>query len=323
MPQPFPVRVRVSDRKRNRSRDLPGASGRRGLTAGVWALLLLGVAASSAFAAADAASPESPHPDTVSAAPDRGATPSDEGESGSEPRQSSARFPFFPPFAKVERAHASVPLPNGNVHLARGLTASFAGGRSRNYGEDQSLFQWQGEVGYLYRPWFSGGFGFRINAGEPSEATQKIKNRYFILSRFYWPHDFWTAYAGLQLGIDNLNIINAPVDSLDLRDPLRNTNASLALEIGGGWKPLPYAGLTFAHRIEGSLVGTEESDQGGALNFRTLPGVAVDLLQFSESLRESVRAFYLTTEWQFGRLILEKQSFREDFAWIFGFSLAF
>jgi hypothetical protein len=36
-----------------------------------------------------------------------------------------------------------------------------------------------------------------------------------------------------------------------------------------------------------------------------------------------VRAFYLTTEWQFGRLILERRSFREDFSWIVGFSLAF
>jgi hypothetical protein len=233
------------------------------------------------------------------------------------------RSPLLPPFAKVERADFSTPLPGGNIHLARGLTGAFGGGRSRNYGEAQSLYQWQGEVGYLYQPWFSGGFGFRINAGEPSEATQKIKNRYFILSHFYWPHETWVGYGGLQLGIDNLNIINAPVDSLDLRDPLRNTNASLAFEFGGGWKPLPYAGLTFAHRIEGTLVGTEESDRGGAINFRTLPGIALDLLYFSSTLRESVRAFYLTTEWQFGRLILERRSFREDFSWIVGFSLAF
>jgi|GEM_PF-7122895 len=51
----------------------------------------------------------------------------------------------------------SIPYPNGAIYVNRGITGSFLGGKHQNLGEAQSLFQWQGELGYCYSPSFSGG----------------------------------------------------------------------------------------------------------------------------------------------------------------------
>ncbi len=216
----------------------------------------------------------------------------------------------------------SIPYPNGAIYLEYGITGAFSGGWYRNYGETQGLYQWQGEMGYFYRPWFEGGIGFKMNAGEPSDSSQKVRNRFFLIGRF---HKAWTrlgGYAGLQLGVDNLNVSLSSLDSGNFRKPFQETNAGLGVEFGLAWKFSRYAGITLGHRFEFSFVGEKDSS-GNAVNFRIFPGLAFDLLPLLPSLRENVKAFYFFGELQFGRLILENVSNRRDMAWISGISLAF
>ena len=48
----------------------------------------------------------------------------------------------------VYREVRSIPYPTGALYVGRGITGAFLGGKYQNFGEDQSLYQWQGEVGY-------------------------------------------------------------------------------------------------------------------------------------------------------------------------------
>ncbi len=219
----------------------------------------------------------------------------------------------------------SIPYPNGSMYLEHGIEGSFSGGWYHNYGDTLGLYQWQGAVEYYYTPWFSGGVGFKMNAGEPSDSTQTVLNRFFLIGRVHKAWNQAAVYTGAQFGFDNLNIsLQSPSDSVGFfRAPLVETNASFAWEWGLGWKFSRFAGATLGQRIELSLVGQNIDNVEGSVNMRTLPGVAVDLLALFPPLRETVKAFYLFNEYQFGRLFLESGSHTRDFAWILGSNLAF
>lgn len=221
----------------------------------------------------------------------------------------------------------SVPYPSGALYLRKGITGAFLGGKYRNLGEDKSLYQWQGEVGYFYTPWFSAGLAFKINAGEPSETEQKVLNRYYANVRF---HKAWTRasiYAGPQIGVDNLNILSGPPpeDTLDkvIRDPINNTNMGLGIEAGLGWKVSRWGGVTLGTITEYSLVDDEKSIFGNDLNLRLVPGVAVDVLAFTDTLRELVPALYVTLEAHLGFLVLQHDRRNTDRAFLMGVGLAF
>ena len=223
------------------------------------------------------------------------------------------------------RAGQSIPYPAGALYIRRGICGAFLGGKHRNMGEQQSLYQWQGEVGYFYTPWFSGGVGFRIKAGEPSDTKQKILNRYFLLTRF---HKAWTKtaiYIGPQLGLDNLNVLNGSPTGTDsiIQVPIRNTNASLGLDIGGGWKFSRWVGLTLGSNLEYSLVGEEGLPNNNSLNIHVNPGLALNILAFTDHLRNLVPAMYVNVEFQAGFLLLEKNRHRNDQAAVLGIGFAF
>jgi|GEM_PF-1447544 len=232
-------------------------------------------------------------------------------------------------FPKTQRVEISIPYPNGGMYLYRGIYGSFAGGRyqaSDSAGLRNALFQWQGEVMYFYTDWFSSGMAYKINAGQPSDSSQEVKNRYILVARFHkaWPTA--AAFAGFNLGVDDVNISlsRRPNDSTNpLIRPLQETNASLGLELGGGWKFSRYVGATLGERMDISLVRQNESDRNRALNFKTSPGVALDLLKLAPSLREDVKGLYALAEFQYGQQLLESGTWRRDFAWITGISLAF
>jgi hypothetical protein len=224
--------------------------------------------------------------------------------------------------ADTLREHiSSIPLPNGAVHLGKGITGAFMGGKYRNRGDDKSLFQWQGEVGYFYTRYFSAGVGFKITAGEPDTTAQSIRNRYFLNARLHknWPRA--CVFIGPQLGLDNLNVLTENPDTLSLKKPIENTNAGLGLEVGGGWKVFRWGGLTLGNNLEYSLVG--ESASGSSLNLRVTPGVAIDVLAFTKTLKELVPALYVNVEFQVGYLLLERSSKRHDQAMVLGLGLAF
>ncbi len=225
------------------------------------------------------------------------------------------------------KAVNSVPYPNGAIYTPRGITGTFLGGKYRNLEKPQSLFQWQGELGYFYKPWFSGGFGFKITAGEPSNTAQEVFNRYFILTRFHWAGKRISAYIGPQLGLDNLNILTGPLikDSLKtvIQAPINNTNASVGLDMGAGWKFSRWVGLTYGAIMEYSLVSKAGVNNKNAVNIHLLPGICVDLTSFSETLKNLVPAMYATVELQGGFLLLEKNRSLYDQAFVTGLSVAF
>ncbi len=236
--------------------------------------------------------------------------------SGSLADSDSATLTHQESLARVENAIA---YPSGGLAIKRGLIGTFAGGNHKNAGDLRSLYQWQGELGYYYRPWFSAGSGFKMVAGEPSDSSQLVKSRFFISSRFHKSLGHASGYLGAQLGLDDLNI--SLVDTL--RNTLSNTNAGGKLEFGLGWKIWKSVGITFGHQFEFSFVGEDTSNIENAVNFRTLPGLALDMLPIFPSLNESVKAFQIFTELQFGQLIKAKKSRRQDFVWMLGISAGF
>lgn len=227
------------------------------------------------------------------------------------------------PVRSTERIIQSIAYPNGALYMSRGITGAFLGGKHKNLGEDQSLYQWQGELGYYYTPYFSGGAGFKITAGEPSDSAQKIFNRYFLNVRLHRAWNKAAVYAGLQLGMGNLNILTgSPSDSL-IKTPIKNTKPTLGLDLGGGWKFSRYVGLTLGNNLEYSLVDEEGVGVSNALNIHVNPGLALDVLAFTDTMRELVPAFYIYVEFQRGILIFEKENKREDQAGVIGIGLAF
>lgn len=241
--------------------------------------------------------------------------------------KAAAARPPAPPATRVE---VSIPYPNAGMYLHRGIYGSFAGGRSREADTASSrawrdpLFQWQGEVAYFYTSWFSGGVGFRINAGAPSDSQQVVKNRYFLLTRFHkaWPRA--AAYAGMSLGVDDVNFsLSSAVDTGTLAEPFRETNAGLGFEVGGGWKFSRHVSATLGQRMDVSLVRQSADNPHRALNFTTQPGLALDLLRVWPGLGTNVKAFYLLGEFQFGQTLTEQGAWRDQFAWITGLSVAF
>jgi hypothetical protein len=217
----------------------------------------------------------------------------------------------------------SIAYPNGSLYMSRGITGAFLGGKHRNLGEDQSLYQWQGELMYYYQPYFSGGAGFKITAGEPSDTAQKIFNRYFLNVRFHHAWDDVATYAGLQLGMGNLNILTGSPKDTKIKTPIKNTKPTLGLDLGGGWKLSKYLGLTLGSNLEYSLVDEEGVGTTNALNLHINPGLALDLLTFTDTLRELVPALYVYVEYQGGFLIFERSGHRQDQAAVLGLGLAF
>lgn len=232
------------------------------------------------------------------------------------------------PVWKSKRVEVSIPYPNAGMYLYRGIYGSFAGGRYQatdSTGLRDPLFQWQGEVVFFYTDWFSSGMSYKINAGEPSDSSQEVKNRYILVARFHkaWPTAAF--YTGLNLGVDDVTVSLTPsTDSGNaLSEPLKETNASIGLEAGTGWKFSHYVGATLGQRMDFSLIRQNESDRNRALSFRTSPGLALDVLKLAPSLREQVKGLYWLAEVQFGQQLLESGTWRHDYAWITGLSMAF
>lgn len=233
--------------------------------------------------------------------------------------------PIPPQDSLVLREVRSIPYATGALYISKGITGAFLGGKYRNLGEDKSLYQWQGEAGFFYTDWFSAGLAFKIQAGEPSDLEQKVFNRYYGHMRI---HKAWTKlaiYTGLQVGVDNLNVLTGTPDGVDtlVQRPIDNTNAGLGLEMGGGWKAGRWWGLTLGTVTEYSLVGDSHSLFGNDLNLRVNPGVAIDVLAFTDTLRELVPALYVNLEFQMGFLLLQRGRRNNDQAFMMGVGLAF
>ena len=217
---------------------------------------------------------------------------------------------------------ASIPYPGGGIYMSHGLYASLSGGQYRNTGDPQNLYQWQGELGFFYTSWLSGGGGFKMIAGDPSSSSHLIQNHFFVFSRVHKSWSSVAAYLGAQVGVNDLNISLAQ-DTGGINQSLANINAELELDFGLGWKFSRYVSATFGQSFETSFVGQDTSSLDGSVNFRSKPGLALDVLAIAPALRRNVKAFYVSLEGQFGQLVLENRSKSRDFSGIFGVSLGF
>lgn len=217
----------------------------------------------------------------------------------------------------------SLPYPNGTLYVPKGLVGVFGGGQIRDLREDLGLFLWQGEFGFFYKPWLSAGAGFRIKAGEPSDIEQKVENRYFVFTRAHRAWNHVAIYAGPQVGVDNLNLTSSP--DTGTHDVFSKTGASLGLEFGLGYKPLPWVGVTFGNRFEYSLANLTSGTRSASrtLNVRGMPGLSFDLLPFLPGLKESVSAFTAFCEYQRAFLFIVDHRQRTESAWMAGGSIAF
>lgn len=228
---------------------------------------------------------------------------------------------------RVYREVRSIPYASGGMYVEKGITGAFSGGKYQNLGEDQSLFQWQGELGYFYTPWFSAGLAFKINAGEPSFEQQKVFNRYYANGRFHKAFRKASLYAGLQIGVDDLNVLSGAPDrdsiGTQFQKSIDDIQAGLGIELGAGWKFSRWAGLTLGTVGEYSLVSDENSFYGNDLNLRVVPGIAIDVLAFTDTLRELVPALYVNMEFQGGFLLLQRGQKNNDRAYMLGMALAF
>jgi hypothetical protein len=243
-----------------------------------------------------------------------------EGPQGTAGEAPVAPLPNLPIDSIRAPAVNSVPYPNGTLYINHGISGTFMGGKRRILGEN-NLFQWQGDLSYYYTPWFSGGLAFRIIAGEPNSTKQKIINRYFAQARFHKAWKQVAIYAGPQIGVGNINILTDSTIRKRL-DPT-NTKPTLSLDMGGGWKFSRYFGFTLGSNMEYSLVDEEDVGTTNALNLHVSPGISLDIIPLTETLKELVPAFYFYGEFQSGFLISQKSGQRQDQAYVMGIGLAF
>jgi hypothetical protein len=231
-----------------------------------------------------------------------------------------------------DRIEVSIPYPNAGMYLHRGIYGSFAGGEFATQVPDsltgkihweEALYHWQGEIGYFYTEWFSGGVGFRIDAGSPNDDQQTVKNRYYLLARFHksWPRA--AMYLGGRVGTDDVSFALLSDDTTGVGDRLRESNLGVGFSFGYGWKFTRHLGVTFGQRADISLVRQNPSSPHRAVEFLSQPGLALDLVRVFPALGDNVKAFYLLTEAQLGQSLPERGKMTRQAAWIFGTSMAF
>lgn len=242
------------------------------------------------------------------------------GEAGEAPVEPSPKIPLDSIRAPESR---SVPYPNGAIYLAHGITGAFLGGKRGLSREQNFLFQWQGDLSYFYTPWFSGGVAFRIIAGEPNSDRQKIVNHYYAQARLHKAWEKVAVYVGPQIGVGNINILTDSLAKSHGLEPIKNTKPTLALDFGGGWKFSRFVGLTFGSNLEYSLVDEDKGGVTNTLNMHITPGLALDVISFTHSLRKLVPAFYVYTESQMGYLLSQGSGNRWENAYVGGVGLAF
>jgi hypothetical protein len=242
------------------------------------------------------------------------------GEAGEAPVEPLPKRPLDSIRAPEIR---SVPYPNGAIYLAHGITGAFMGGKRGLSSEENFLFQWQGELSYYYTPWFSGGVAFRIVAGEPNSDRQKIVNHYYAQARFHHAWEKVAVYVGPQIGVGNINILTDSLAKTHGLEPIKNTKPTLALDLGGGWRFSRFVSLTFGSNLEYSLVDEDRSGVTNTLNMHIIPGLAVDVLSFTHTVRKLVPAIYVYTESQMGFLLSQATGNRREYAYVGGLGLAF
>lgn len=245
-----------------------------------------------------------------------------EGPQGTAGEAPVAPLPELPIDSIRAAEVRSVPYPNGAMYLDHGIAGAFMGGKRGVHGEN-NLFQWQGELSYYYTPYFSGGLSFRIIAGEPTDTKQTIFNRYFAHARFHKAWDRFAIYAGPQIGVGNINILTDSIAHKKVFEPLKNTKPTLGLDFGGGWKATHYFGATLGANAEYSFVDEVDVGTTNAINLHISPGISLDVIALTDSLKNLVPAFYVYAEFQSGFLISQGSGQRQDQAYVMGVGLAF
>ncbi len=230
------------------------------------------------------------------------------------------------PSKDVPKLMRSVPYPNSNIYLGRGLATGIMIGKNWRESDKYGLWQWSGDIAFYYGPHFSGGANGLINAGQPRDSFDIVENKYFLFIKL---HQAWlrhALYAGFHLGIDNQI-------SVDHNEKQEDFSPSLRIDAGWGWKFSRMLGLTlgsenrYSFKFEDQGAGIWRGGIGArhAWQSQVKPGLSVDILYFFPHLRESVGAFYMSSQLELGFWHQDDFLNRKDqsLAFMLGSSLGF
>jgi len=125
-----------------------------------------------------------------------------------------------------------IPYPNRSIYLSTGIVGSLGFGIYRVDGryildgisyKPSPIFQWQGEGSFYYKPYLSGGVSSKIIAGEPTENSTMVDNRYMAFFRFHHRIKNFAAFIGPTVGLHNLafeaDAYNSDQKNIDISIP--------------------------------------------------------------------------------------------------------
>jgi len=198
---------------------------------------------------------------------------------------------------------SAIPYPNRSLYLEEGIVGSLGFGLYKVNGKyvldgnsyrPSAVFQWQGEGSYYYKPFISGGVSSKIIAGEPTENSTMVDNRYMTFVRFHHRIHNFAIYAGPTVGLHNLTF-----EADSIRERQKDIDISIpalryGLEIGLGLRLNKALGLTSGVEIEHSI--TEEFLHRYSL------GVALDILYLWPHIGELANGFFLLFEYKYARV---------------------
>jgi hypothetical protein len=231
----------------------------------------------------------------------------------------------------------SIPYPNRSMYLDKGITGSVGFGYFEAEGQfyrGKAMFQWQGEGSFYYASYLSGGASAKIIAGEPSDSSTQVENRYVGFIRLHKRLSSLAAFLGLFAGLYNLEFsLESAGGELSQKDS-GDVNTALfdfGLDIGTGWKFSSPLGITFGTQLE------QVTDAPSLFKFvtgkklaytesllRLNPGINLDLLFVFSELRNLCKGAYLSLEMQYAFIHdLENPRRDEEFIIILGGSVAF
>ncbi len=219
----------------------------------------------------------------------------------------------------------SIPYPNRSIYLEEGLVGSLGFGLYNVLGEytvkgqtynHSSLFQWQGEGSFYYKPWISGGASSKIVAGEPTRSSAQVDSRYVLFTRLHKRLGPMAFFIGPTLGLHSLEFEADSTSPEDRPIQLSESYFKYGLEAGGGIRMGRALGLTYGTEVEHSLLRE--------LLIRFNGGFSLSINYLWPQLAKSTKGFFLMWELQYAMLSDSRGPKRErEYVLVVGSAVAF
>jgi len=219
---------------------------------------------------------------------------------------------IFASDSTVEKKDYPIPYPNRSMYLTSGIVGALGFGIYRVTGrytldgktyKASSVFQWQGEGSFYYKPFLSGGISSKIIAGEPTVNSTMVDNRYMAFIRFHNRIKNFAVFMGPTIGLHNQSIEADASEDIEKGIDLSIPAMRYGLELGAGLRLNNALGLTAGTEVEHSI--TEE------YLIRYSTGVAVNILFLWPHLGRLAKGFYWMFEYKFAQ-VKDYSNFQRD-----------